>query len=91
MEKVAAKIVVRQVELSNLVNTLKKVTQNVHTLFRKLCDTSTLTKDINGRLDRLKDDLQNNANALTVDASSSAVHLSKLNFQLGRLTELSSK
>ena len=86
MEKVVAKIAVRQVELSKLVTNLEQVSNNVHIMFIKQCDSTTYTKDIRERMDQLEAYLQYSTNALTIDASYSVVHLSKVNFQEVRLT-----
>ena len=66
--------------MSKLVTNLEQVSNNVHIMFRELCDSSTYTKDIRERMDKLEINLQYSTNALTMDASSSAMHLSKVNF-----------
>ena len=57
IEKVVVETVVREVELYKLVTNLEHVSNNVNIIFRKLCDSSTYTKDIRERMDQLKVDL----------------------------------
>ena len=59
IEMVALRIILWQVEHFYLVNNWKIIVNlNVHTLFKKLCDISYFTKEVNISLDKLEEELK---------------------------------
>ena len=80
LEQVAQKIGIYQVDLSTILSSLETFVNNVTSLFRKLCDTSSFTQEIKDKLSKIDEDLKESAHQLSLDPSYSSAHYSKIRF-----------
>ena len=58
MEHIAQQIAIYQVELSTILGSLESSCTNVSSLFGKLCDVSTFTKEIKDKFSKIDEDLK---------------------------------
>ena len=58
MENISSTIALRQVDLSNNMESVKKVLDNIFSLYRKLCDVDIFTKETQQLINQLEGDLQ---------------------------------
>jgi hypothetical protein len=88
LEQVAQKISIHQVELSTTLSSLETSTNNVTSLFRKLCDTSILTHGIKDKLSKIDENLKVSADLLSLDLSYSSADYLKIKFLTNFQAEL---
>ena len=88
IERVSTQIEIRQVHLSNLINTIEDVVKNILSLYKNLCDVKLFTKENQDFIDRKLVDLRASTHSLNMDPSSSSNYFNKLTFYQGRLAEL---
>ena len=55
-------------------------TNNVTSLFSKLCDTSIFTQEIKDKIFKIDEDLKESAHKLSLDPSYNFAHYSKIRF-----------
>ena len=56
-EKIASEIALSQVELAEMVDKVKKVLENIFSLYKKLCDFTYFTQATNQRISTLERNL----------------------------------
>ena len=78
LEKVAIKIAIDQVELSNILSILEKFANNVVSLFFELSDTSIFTKKIKDELSKIDEDMKASVHELSLDPSYTSTHYTKI-------------
>lgn len=79
LEHIAQQITIKQVELSTFLGNFENSFNNA-SLFAKLCDVSSFTKEIKEKLRKIDMKMQESASKLKVDPSSSISHHTKIRY-----------
>ena len=72
LEHIAQQIAINQVELSTFLGNIENSFTSVTSLFAKLCDVSSFTKEIKEKLNKIDVDMQESCKKLQLDPSSSS-------------------
>jgi hypothetical protein len=80
LAKIAERIAIHQVEVSNLITVLEAILANVVKLFGKLCDIPSFTQDIKNKLQKIDEDMKASATQLALDPSSNSLHLANIKY-----------
>ena len=70
-EKIESEIALSQVELAKLIEKVKKVLENIFSLYKKLCDFSYFTQETHQRISTLEGNLNLSSLQLPKDPSQS--------------------
>ena len=57
LEKISSDIALRQVDLATKMESVKKVLENIFSLYTKLCDVNLFTREVQRAIDQLQGDL----------------------------------
>ena len=90
-EKIASEIDLSQVELAKLVEKVKKVLENIFSLYKKLCDFSYFTQATSQSISTLERNMNISSMQLPKDPSQSEKHFSQTLRTQRELAELTSE
>jgi phosphopantetheinyl transferase (holo-ACP synthase) len=80
LEHIAQHIAIKQVELTSVLTDIQNSFNNVTSLFTKLCNVPEYTKEIQGKLHQIDEDLKVSADKLKLEPSSSSAHYLRIKF-----------
>ena len=88
LEKISSAIALRQFDLATKVESVKKVLENIFSLYTKLYDVNLFTQEVQRVIDQLQGDLQLIGTTLNLSPSESQIDFQMLLPTQGKLAKL---